>query len=211
MDREASNDEHLHDIEGDEDGSDEESQAVTEHWQRLFALNAPESDRTKVPFPAEGFAPQVIAYGWAFPRSYFEKYAKRHNILIPLGSEDAARFGGESIPYGKLTEQIAEDDLALHAYILAVLPPAVQWHLHTLSGIKLECRTPFMEGCPDMFCIYDNYNFNQKREEIELATGLDIDDIVEILNDAIRAADPTIEALWVYDWDKMVVGFDTLV
>ncbi|KAL7284613.1 LOW QUALITY PROTEIN: hypothetical protein ACG7TL_001908 [Trametes sanguinea] len=201
--------EHLFEVEVDEHNralwsyTQGAKDAQARKWRRLFDLFAAEDDHQKIPFAAEGFTPWMRAYGWAFPRSYQMKFAKRHNIEISLDSGCAAIFSRKSILFGALTEQDEEDD-QLQQLILAVSLTEIRRHLQKLAGIELELRKPFMSEGWWMFCIYDNYNYDQKRKTARLA-GQDIDDVVEVLNFALKAADPTIEARWWYDWDELEV------
>ncbi len=58
---------------------------------------------------------------------------------------------------------------------------------------------PYTDKYPEMFVVWDNYNIEARHDAIEEA-GLEVKEVLSILDDAMTDCGHETERLWWYDW-----------
>ncbi|KAI0747554.1 hypothetical protein C8Q74DRAFT_509775 [Fomes fomentarius] len=174
-------------------------QAQKAKWERLFNTYHP----TKL-LPRKWIAsyenphPQKRVYGWAYQHDFLRAYASKHKLSILLCGVFGQRLGKHFLIYGELTEAELQDE-SLQSYIEGTPCVMVREHLEQLAGVKLSYGKPYTDKYPEMFVVWDNYNIEARHDDIEEA-GLEVKEVLSILDDAMTECGHKTELLWWYDW-----------
>ncbi|KAI0800183.1 hypothetical protein C8Q74DRAFT_1234920 [Fomes fomentarius] len=145
--------------------------------------------------------PPKLIYGWAYQPEFLGAYALKHKLSILLCGVLRQRLGKEFLTYGELTEAELADK-SLQRYIEDTLPITVREHLEQLAGVELSYGKPYTNKYSEMFVVWDNYNIEERHDAIEEA-GLEVMEVLSILEDAMTECEHKTEQLWWYDWDEI--------
>ncbi|KAI0747556.1 hypothetical protein C8Q74DRAFT_1312168, partial [Fomes fomentarius] len=169
-------------------------------WERLFNTYHPTKllPRKWIASYRENPHPEKRVYGWAYQHDFLRAYALKHKLSILLCGVLRQRLGKEYLTYGELTEAELEDKSLQH-YIKGTLVVTVRGHLEQLAGVKLSYGVPYTDKYPEMFVVWDNYNIEARHDAIEEA-GLEVKEVLSILDDAMTDCGHETERLWWYDF-----------
>ncbi|KAI0693688.1 hypothetical protein C8T65DRAFT_833641 [Cerioporus squamosus] len=175
-------------------------------WTRLSAIFGPRKMLKRSMMGSRGGTPLRLAYGWAYNREFVWDYATHHNLELDAFDDEwlSELAGTTSIKCGELTEEQKSNDelisaLKTLAHILVFLKD-----LSTRAGIKLERVTHFACGYVRMFAIYNNCNIEERTYEMEEVSG-SVQNVVDVVEEAMTIGDHKPELLWWYDWEHLTV------
>lgn len=111
--------------------------------------------------------------------------------------------GTTLIKYGELTEeQKSNEKLVSGLKTLARL--LVLEDLSEKAGIQLVRVCPFSYDWPWMFELFNNYNVEERTYEMEEVSG-SVQNVVNVVQEAMAVGDHKPELLWWYDWEHLQV------
>ncbi|KAI0747581.1 hypothetical protein C8Q74DRAFT_1374415 [Fomes fomentarius] len=142
--------------------------------------------------------PPKLIYGWAYQPEFLEAYASQHKLSIPLYEVLGQSIDKKFVIYGEFTEAELQDE-SLQSYIEGALSVMVREHLEQRAGVKLSYGKPYTDKYSEMFVVWDNYNIEARHDAIEEA-GLEVREVLSILEDAMTECGHKTELLWWYDW-----------
>ncbi len=79
-------------------------------------------------------------------------------------------------------------------------------HLAQRAGVRVKLwhAKPFTNQYRAMFAVWDNYDIEERHDDIEEAgLGLEVKEVLSILQDAMTECGHETEALWWYDWNEV--------
>ncbi|KAI0747553.1 hypothetical protein C8Q74DRAFT_1374394 [Fomes fomentarius] len=153
--------------------------------------------------------PPKLVYGWAYQLDFLGAYASKHKLRVPLYGVFGQRLGKPFVTYGELTEAELQDE-ALHRYVADAVWFSVREHLAQRAGVrvKLSYAKSFTNKYRAMFVVWDNYDIEERHDDIAEA-GLEVEDVLSILEDAMTECGRETEALWWYDWNEIRADLTT--